>query len=393
MSRDFKIGVIATIYYPASHADVIVSRWLEPFPEDAEWGWTHPQSRIASLYVEQFPDKDVRDAPPDEFVRNRYRVDVDLARFIAEKHDIPLYDSVREALTLSGDSLTVDSVLLIGEHGEYPFNDLRQKLYPRKELFDAIIAVFREAGRGVPIFCDKHLSWNPEWALEMYRTAQEMEISFFAGSSLPFVGIIPPFPEHSSQNAVKNVERQAPNIQRSPLEYVGLFYVGAEAYGFHSLELMQSLIESRPGGETGICRVTAYIGDEVEKAMNQGLWSRELFEAALEATSKKNPGDWRENCREASTYEGTGNPIALVFEHADGFKSAHILLAGHLQDFTCALRLRDSSIVAGRCADGGESSFYGHFATLNSHIERFFLTGKPPIPPERTLLTTLAIAA
>ena len=119
----------------------------------------------------------------------------------------------------------------------------------------------------------------------------------------------------------------------------------------------------------------------VEEAMRQGLWSRDLFEAALEATNKKNPGDWRENCREAFTYEGTGNPIALVFEHADGFASAHILLAGHLHDFTCALRLQDSSIVAGRCADAGESSFYGHFATLNSHIERFFLTGKPSIPP------------
>jgi len=35
--RDFKIGVVATIHYPASHANVIVSRWLEPRSGDREW--------------------------------------------------------------------------------------------------------------------------------------------------------------------------------------------------------------------------------------------------------------------------------------------------------------------------------------------------------------------
>ena len=80
MTRDFKIGVVATIYYPASHADVIVSRWLEPRPEDREWGWDTPQSRIASLYVAQFPAQDVRDMALGEFERSRNRTDVDLAR-------------------------------------------------------------------------------------------------------------------------------------------------------------------------------------------------------------------------------------------------------------------------------------------------------------------------
>ena len=378
MTRDFKIAVITTIYYPASHADVIVSRWLEPRPEDREWGWDTPQSRIASLYVAQFPAQDVRDLAPEEFERNGYRTDVDLARFLAEKHDLPLCASVREALTLGGDSLAVDGVLLVGEHGEYPFNALRQKLYPRKELFDAIVAVFRETGQVAPLFCDKHLSWNPEWAQAMYRTIQEMKIPFFAGSSLPFVGLNPPVPDLAGQEIES---------------YVGLFYVGPETYGFHSLELMQSLIEQRAGGETGVRRLTAYVGDEVEAAMARGVWSRELFDAAMNATELKRDGDWRENCRGVTTYEGTDCPAAFALEHADGFRSAHILLAGHLEDFTAALRLQDGTTFAGRSAMGGASSFYGHFASLDAQIERLFLTWKPPIPPERTLLTTLTIAA
>ena len=378
MTRDFKIGVVATIYYPASHADVIVSRWLEPRPADREWGWDTPQSRIASLYVAQFPARDVRDLAPDEFERNRYRGDVDLARFMAEKHGLPLCASVRDALTLGGDTLAVDGVLLIGEHGDYPFNALRQKLYPRKELFDAIVSVFRETGQAVPIYCDKHLSWNPDWASKMYRTTQELDIPFFAGSSLPFVGLNPPVPDLAG---------------RKMEEYVGLFYVGAEAYGFHSLELMQSLIERRAGGETGIRRVTAYVGEEIEAAMERGVWSRDLFQTAMNATKFKQAGDWRENCRGSTTYEGTECPTAFVLEHADGFRSAHVLLAGHLDDFTAALRLQDGTRFAGRSGNGGESSFYGHFAALDAQIERFFLTGKPPVPPERTLLTTLTVAA
>ena len=377
----FQIAVISTIWYPASHTDVIVTRWLEPRPEDLEWGWDHfasQKTQIASLYVEQFPAQDRREISDEGFTRNRYRTDLDLAHSMAEKHDLPLYNSVRDALTLGGETLAVDGVILIGEHGDYPFNELHQKMYPRKELFDAIIAVFHESGKVVPLFCDKHLSWNPDWAKEMIATTQEMSIPFFAGSSLSLVGLSPPAPD------LKGEELE---------EMVALFYVGPETYGFHSLELMQSLIEKRKGGESGISRITAYVGEDVERAMERGLFSRDLFEAALDATESKSEGDWRENCRGKVTYEGTISPLVFVLEHADGFRSSHVMLEGHLQDFTAALRKKDRTLIVGRSANGGEGSFYGHFATLSANIETLFLTGVPPVPPKRTLLTTLAIAA
>ena len=51
-------------------------------------------------------------------------------------------------------------MLLIGEHGDYPYNDKGQKLYPRYELFQKIVEVFKKSDRSVPVFNDKHLSYD-----------------------------------------------------------------------------------------------------------------------------------------------------------------------------------------------------------------------------------------
>ena len=61
----------------------------------------------------------------------------------------------------------MDCVLLIGEHGDYEINEIGQKLYPRYRLFNGITEVFKEDGLSVPVFNDKHLSWNFEWAADM----------------------------------------------------------------------------------------------------------------------------------------------------------------------------------------------------------------------------------
>jgi len=82
----------------------------------------------------------------------------DMSRAMAKKHDVPIYPTVREALTLGGASLAVDGVVLIGEHGKYPENERGQILYPRHRLFKDIVDVFRSSGRSVPVFSDKHLS-------------------------------------------------------------------------------------------------------------------------------------------------------------------------------------------------------------------------------------------
>jgi hypothetical protein len=53
-----RVAAVVTTYFPASHADVIVSRWLHPRASDADWGWNGPKTRIASLYVAQTARRD-----------------------------------------------------------------------------------------------------------------------------------------------------------------------------------------------------------------------------------------------------------------------------------------------------------------------------------------------
>ncbi len=89
--------------------------------------------------------------------------------------------AVAEALT-DGDKLNVDGVLLIAEHGNYPRNDRQQILYPRYEMMEQIVAVFRKTGKTVPVFNDKHLSTTFAKAKEMVDWSRELKFPFMAGS-------------------------------------------------------------------------------------------------------------------------------------------------------------------------------------------------------------------
>jgi hypothetical protein len=371
-----KIAALCTMYYPWSHADVIVTRWLDPHPHDAVMGF-RPQSHITSLFVMQTPQGD---PPPADWFRispkdrsDKYDPSFDISQEVAAAYGVPMFGSIRDALTLGGDTLAVDAVLLIGEHGDFPENEYGQKLYPRKEMWDEVIAVFRESGRVVPVFVDKHLSWNMDWAREMVSTAQAMGVPLFAGSSIPITG-----PKHDLFLPA------TPDIAES----LGLFYVGAETYGIHSMEFVQSLIEQRAGGEQGIVAMTAFEGEAVWEALANGAWSRALFEATLAACPHKQAGDYRENCAKSSTA-----PVAVVCEHAGGHRQTHVMLHGHLHAFAAGLKLRDDPRhFVTYCDTSAANVFVINFANLCREIERFFATGVSPAHIERLLLTTLEVA-
>ena len=83
-------------------------------------------------------------------------------RDMSSRHGFRICATIREAMTLGTDKLAVDAVLIIGEHGDYPKNDLGQVLYPRYEFFKQCVDVFEKDGRVVPIYNDKHLSYSFE---------------------------------------------------------------------------------------------------------------------------------------------------------------------------------------------------------------------------------------
>src|SRR5207244_4318861 len=127
---------------------------------------------VVSAYVDQQPDND-------------------LSRKRAEEFGFKIYPTVAEALRCGGDKLAVDAVLVIGEHGRYPRNELGQTQYPRYEFFRQVVEVFRKDGKAAPVFTDKHLSWKWEWAKEMVETARALPVPLLAGSSLPVTWRMP----------------------------------------------------------------------------------------------------------------------------------------------------------------------------------------------------------
>lgn len=53
MTRPFTLAVVATSYFNYSHADVIVSRWIERRETDAGWGWTGARPRLTKVEMNE----------------------------------------------------------------------------------------------------------------------------------------------------------------------------------------------------------------------------------------------------------------------------------------------------------------------------------------------------
>ncbi|HVX60403.1 MAG TPA: hypothetical protein VHC19_07375, partial [Pirellulales bacterium] len=300
----------------------------------------------------------------------------DLSRSLAKSHAFKLYPSPAEALTLGGDQLAVDGVLLIGEHGDYPYNEKSQKLYPRYELFQEIVEVFRRSNRCVPVFCDKHLSYDRNKAFAMAKTARELGLPLLAGSSLPVTWRRPEL-----ELPLKAPIQEALIASRGELEI----------FGIHALEALQCMVERRTAGQQGVKAVTFLEGDAVWKAGDAGLWSWDLLEHALGRSPSLNVGDIRENCRhfvpkaDSPTYPD--GPAAFIIEYRDGLKATVLLLNGHVDDTTFAARIKGQEKPASTLFYLPPPPGAAFLEALTMKVEDFLAQGRPPYPIERTLLT------
>jgi len=363
-----KIAALGTEFRRNSHVEVIVDRFLEGYG----WEGAHyrPHVDLVSLYIDQQPEGDL----------SRERD----ARF----EHLTLYPSIREALYLGGDKLAVDGVIIIGEHGNYPVNEKGQTLYPRYEFFDETVKVFRESGRGVPVFNDKHLSWSWDLSKKMVDTARELRFPLAAGSSVPITWRLP------------SVEMP---LAAEVTEIVSVGVGNPDSYDFHSLEAMQALVERRKGGESGVVRLQALRGDAVWKLLETSDWNSggldgELFEACLCRSHELVPA--REGFNHiyptrTDMRRMVKDPVAYRFEHADGLKSTMLLLNGLVGDITAAARIRGQRdpLSTQFYLGGGGSTQPHNFDALAWQIEKFIHTGRPVQPLQRTLLTSGLVTA
>ena len=359
-----RMAIVTTEWRYRSHAWHMGERFLVGYPIEGKWH--QPPIDMVAAYIDQTPDND-------------------LSRSRSQEFGFPIYPTIAEALRCGGDKLAVDAVLIIGEHGDYPQNDIGQTLYPRYEFFKQVVEVFKKDGGCVPVFNDKHLSWKWEWAKEMADTSRDMGFPFLAGSSLP-------------------VTWRMPSIDMpygADVEEVMCLAIGSvDSYDFHALETIQCMAERRRGGETGVEWVEALRGDAVWKAMNKdsfesGGWAHELFESCLSRShtlvqpdtfSHRYPS--KEQIRKR-----VKDPIAYRFQYRDGLKATMLLMNGLVGDFTFAAKLKGSAEPLSTLFYLPPNPNVVYSAALMSKVEEMFVTGKAPYRVERTLLTSGLVAA
>lgn len=354
-----KIAVITTVWREFSHSWHMAERFMHGYP--IHGAWHTPNIKVVSAYVDQVGDGD-------------------LSRDRAQRYGFKIYSNIADALRNGQEKLDVDGVLVIGEHGDYPVNEYGQKQYPRYEFFQEIEKVFRADGNAVPVFNDKHLSWNFEWAQKMVSTSRELDFAFQAGSSLPVTWRMP------SIDLPYDTEIE---------EMMGIAFGATDIYDFHALEMMQCMAERRRGGETGVVAVQALQGDEVWKAMEhsswlEGGWDPRLWDACLSRSQTLEPPATFSHKRptKAQIREWVKKPTAYRIEYRDGLKATMLLMNGLVKDFTWAAKLKGREQPLSTLFYLPPTPNVVYSAALMNHAETMFLTGKAVYPVERTLLTS-----
>ncbi len=347
-ARDVKpVAGVATIYRKDSHADVLLGKILNGWKQD---GGAGPKLKLVSLYIDQFPADD-------------------LSVGLAKQHGFRLCKSIDEALTLGGKQLAVEGVLSIGEHGDYPHNAKGQHLYPRRRFFEEITATMERCQKVVPVFNDKHP--GPELAdmLWMAERARQLHIPWMAGSSLP-VGYRDPdvtLPFGAALDAI-----------------VGVGYSGLDVYGFHTLDVMQSIFERRAtaaGGvphEVGVRAVQCLPIGKLGRLIEEGIVHVATLDAALKSSQV---------ARESLLSEPPKDGVIFLIEYRDSRTVPVVMLPSTARAISVGFKAKGGQVQAIRAEERVEPR-YPHFACLLKGIEEMIHTGQPAYPVERTLLAS-----
>jgi hypothetical protein len=354
-AKRLKVAAVFTEFTYRSHAHVILENFLHPYLFNGQW--TDPGMDVVSFFADQLPD-------------------VEMARAASKDYKIPLFPTIAEALCAGGKELAVDAVLSIGEHGRYPTNARGVREYPRKRFFDEIVAVFRSSGKVVPVFNDKHLSYRWDWAKEMYDTARELKIPFMAGSSVPLAERRPPL--------------ELPKDARIT-EAVSIHGGGFEGYDFHGFELLQAMVESRRGGETGIASVEYLPTEALWRAAEDGRWSLPLAEAAMRTELGPGAPPLKEY---AAAQQGRRSaPFGTLITYRDGLHAVVLKVGSSSTRWNFACRLEGEKEPRATRFYVGPWNNRNLFKALSHAIQHHFRHGRSPYPVERTLLVTGALAA
>ena len=336
---------------PTSHADWIVNKLLDGY----WWKGAHTPSQVevVSVYINQF-DTSL------------------LGQKVCKAKNIPIFKTVGEAVTLGGKELAVDGVVIVCEHGNYP-KDLKGRwLLPRWWIYQQVIQVFEQSKRSVPVFNDKHLAYSWNEAKWMFDKSRELNFPLTGGSSIP-------------------IYYRKPEIDLAPDTPLknGIVVGDAADEGaiFHCIDVLQSFMDRRKGGETGVHSVQSIRGPETWKWVESNPWANNLLEAV-----RKNfdlpPGYFQQPGQQGGRSHQVRQPNVCIVKYNDGTNAAVISGSGVGWTFAGEIEGQKDPRIISMLGFPGPISQY-HAGNAHEHwLIQMMLTGKEPFNAERLLLST-----
>jgi hypothetical protein len=324
-----------------SHADWIIAKLMDGY----WWQGAHTPSRVdvASVYIHQL-DTSL------------------LGQKICRAKHVPIYKTVGEAVTLGGAELAVDGVVIVGEHGDYPTDLKGHWLLPRWWIYQQVVRVFEKSGRSVPVFNDKHLSYNWDDAKWMFDKSRELGFPLTGGSSIPTY-----FREPEIELAVDTPLRHA------------IVVGGASDEGaiFHCIDVLQAFVERRTGGETGVKAVQSIRGPDAWTWVARTDWAGALLDAVAKRFT-----------REPASLRSGDRASVCVVEYNDGTTGAVISGRDVGWTFAGAIAGQAEPTVVSMLGFPGPYAQYHAANGLPHWITEMMVTKREPFNAERLLLST-----
>jgi hypothetical protein len=256
----------------------------------------------------------------------------------------------------------VDGVVIVGEHGNYPTDLKGHWLLPRWWIYQQVIRVFEQSKRSVPVFNDKHLSYNWDDAKWMFDKSRELGFSLNGGSSIPYY-FRKPETELEIGTPIKD----------------SIVVGGASDEGaiFHCIDVLQAFVDRRKGGETGVKSVQSIRGPETWKWVERNTWAGNLLDSVAKSFDMK-PEIFQENDK----------ANLCIIEYNDATNAA--VISGRGVGWTWAGEIegqKEPTIISMLGWPGPYSQY--HASNAQPHwITELMVTGKEPYNAERLLLST-----
>ena len=167
-----------------------------------------------------------------------------------------------------------------------------------------------------------------------------------------------------------------------------------ENYGIHAMEALQSIVEFRKGGETGISQIEVLYDDEFWDGARSGKWPFELAAAAMQLETGE-PFTLDTKIQDPPRYVGWAKAEShgWVITYKDGTRGYVLKIGANSLRWSFACRLKGETQVQATQFHPGPWKLRNLFKAFARAIQHFFIHGQSPHPVERCLLANGATLA